>query len=149
MTETVAPEPTPEQAALFARVRRMMLIAGLTTALAVAAVLIAIGYRLFRAEGSTVATDITAMLPKGARIVSTGVAGDRLVVTLDIGGATEIRTFDAHTLKATGAAEIRQRALSCRAAKVFGVGSMPMAACPALQPADFEAIPCNPHAPFV
>ncbi len=52
MTETVAPEPTPEQAALFARVRRMMLIAGLTTTLAIAAVLIAIGYRLFSAEGS-------------------------------------------------------------------------------------------------
>ena len=102
MTDTVAPEPTPEQAALFARVRRLMLIAGLTTALAVAAVLIAIGYRLFRAEGSTVATDITATLPKGARIVATGVAGDRLLVTLDIGGLTEIRTFDAHTLKAAG-----------------------------------------------
>jgi hypothetical protein len=103
MTEIVAPEPTPEQAALFARVRRMMLIAGLTTALAVAAVLTAIGYRLFRAEGSAVAaTDITATLPKGARIVATGFAGDRLVVTLDIGGMTEIRTFDAHTLKPTG-----------------------------------------------
>jgi hypothetical protein len=102
MTETVAPEPTPEQAALFARVRRLMMIAGLTTALAVAAVLIAIGYRLFRTEGSVVTTDTTSMLPKGARIVSTGVAGDRLVVTLDIGGVTEIRTFDAHTLKSTG-----------------------------------------------
>jgi hypothetical protein len=102
MTETVAPEPTPEQAALFARARRLMLIAGLTTALAVAAVLIAIGYRLFRSEGSTVATDTVSMLPKGARIVSSAVAGDRLVVTLDIGGVTEIRTFDAHTLKATG-----------------------------------------------
>jgi hypothetical protein len=102
MTETVAPEPTPEQAALFARVRRMMLIAGLTTALAVAAVLIAIGYRLLRSEGSTVATDTISVLPKGARIVSTGLAGDRLVVTLDVGGATEIRTFDARTLKATG-----------------------------------------------
>jgi hypothetical protein len=101
-TETVAPEPTPEQAALFARVRRMMLIAGLTTTLAVAAVLIAIGYRLFRTEGSTVTTDITATLPKGARIVATGVAGDRLVVTLDIGSTTEIRTFDAHTLKPAG-----------------------------------------------
>ena len=54
-TETVAPEPTPEQAALVARVRRMMLIAGLTTALAVAAVLIAIGYRHVRSEGSTMA----------------------------------------------------------------------------------------------
>ena len=102
MTETVAPEPTPEQAAMFARVRRMMLIAGLTTALAVAAVLVAIGYRLFRAEGSTVGTDTTAVLPKGARIVATAVAGDRLVVTLDIGGTTEIRTFDARTLKPTG-----------------------------------------------
>jgi hypothetical protein len=102
MTDTAIPEPSPEQAALLARVRRMMLIAGLTTALAIAAVLIAIGYRLFRSEGSTVATDITASLPKGARIVATGVAGDRLVVTLDIGGVTEIRTFDAHTLKSAG-----------------------------------------------
>ena len=102
MTETVAPEPTPEQAALFARVRRMMLIGGLTTALAVSAVLIAIGYRLFRTEGSAVATDIAATLPKGARVVSTAVTRDRLVVTLDVGGATEIRTFDAHTLKPTG-----------------------------------------------
>ena len=102
MTETVIPDPTPEQAALLARVRRLMLIAGLTTALAVAAMLIAIGYRLFRSEGSVVATDTTSMLPKGARILSTAVAGDRLVVTLDVGGATEIRTFDARTLKASG-----------------------------------------------
>jgi hypothetical protein len=104
MTEIVAPEPTPEQATLFARVRRMMLIAGLTTAVAVAAVLIAIGYRLFRTEGSVTvaATDVTASLPKGARIVSTGVAGDRLVVTIEVGGLTEIRTFDARTLKPAG-----------------------------------------------
>jgi hypothetical protein len=82
----------------------MMLIAGLTSALAVVVVLIAVGYRLYRGEGSTTAavTDITATLPKGARIVSTGVAGDRLVVTLDIGGVTEIRTFDARTLKPAG-----------------------------------------------
>ena len=64
MTDTVAPEPTPEQAALMARVRRMMLIAGLTSALAV--------------------------------------AGERLVLTLDTGGVTEIRTFDAKTLKPAG-----------------------------------------------
>jgi len=102
MTETVAPDPTPEQAALFARVRRLMLIAGLTTTLAVAAVLIAIGYRLFRSEGSVAVAEITAVLPKGAKIVSTGVTGDRVVVTLEVGGATEIRTFDAHTLKAAG-----------------------------------------------
>ena len=104
MTDTVAPEPTPDQAALIARVRRMMLIAGLTSALAVAVVLIAVGYRLYRGEGSpTAATaDNIATLPKGARIVSTAVAGERLVLTLDIGGVTEIRTFDAKTLKPAG-----------------------------------------------
>ena len=104
MTDTVAPEPTPEQAALMARVRRMMLIAGLTSALAVAVVLIAVGYRLYRGEGSPAAAsaDIIATLPKGARIVSTAVAGERLVLTLDIAGVTEIRTFDAKTLKPAG-----------------------------------------------
>ena len=104
MTETEVPEPTPEQAALFARVRRMMLIASLTTAVAVAAVLIAVGYRLFRSGDSVTAaaTDVAAPLPKGARIVSTGLAGDRLVVTLDVGGATEIHAFDAQTLKPAG-----------------------------------------------
>jgi hypothetical protein len=104
MTDAVAPEPTPEQAALFARVRRMMVIAGLTSALAVCVVLIAVGYRLYRGEGSSTAatSDVTATLPKGARIVSTGTAGERLVVTLDIGGVTEIRTFDAKTLKPAG-----------------------------------------------
>jgi hypothetical protein len=104
MTDTVAPEPTPEQAALIARVRRMMLIAGLTSALAVAVVLIAVGYRLYRGEGSpaAAATDIIATLPKGTRIISTAVAGERLVLTLDIAGVTEIRTFDAKTLKPAG-----------------------------------------------
>ena len=104
MTDTVAPEPTPEQAALMARVRRMMLIAGLTSALAVAVVLIAVGYRLYRGEGSPAAAsaDIIATLPKGTRIVSTAVAGERLVLTLDISGVTEIRTFDARTLKPAG-----------------------------------------------
>ena len=102
MTETAIPEPTPEQAALFMRVRRLMLIAGLTTAIAIAAVLIAIGYRLFRVSDSGPVTDTTAMLPKGARIVSTAVAGDRLVVTVDSNGATEILTYDAKTLKPAG-----------------------------------------------
>jgi len=102
MTDTALPEPTPEQAALMLRVRRMMLIAGLTTMLAIAAVLVAIGYRLFRTEGSAATTDITAVLPRGAKVAATAVAGDRLVVTLDVGGTTEIQIFDAHTLKPAG-----------------------------------------------
>jgi hypothetical protein len=102
MTETDFPEPSAEQALLLVRVRRMMLIAGLTTALAIAAVLVAIGYRLFTSEGSAAVRDVTAELPKGAHISSTAVAGDQIVLTLDVAGATEIRTFDARTLRPTG-----------------------------------------------
>ncbi|HEY0219716.1 MAG TPA: hypothetical protein VGC26_08125 [Afipia sp.] len=99
MTETVAPELTPEQAALTAKVRRMMLIAGLTTAIGIGALLIAIGYRVFRNDSSAVASDITIALPRGARIVATSVTGDRLAITLDTGGTTEIRTYDARSFK--------------------------------------------------
>lgn len=80
----------------------MMLIAGLTTAIGVGALLVAIGYRLFRSDGSVQITDVTATLPKGARIISTAAVGERLAVTIEIGGATEIRTYDAKTLKAVG-----------------------------------------------
>lgn len=102
MSQIDYPEQTPEQAAMVQKVRRMMLIAGLTTAVAVAAVLVAIGYRLFTSEGRSGVKDVTATLPKGARIYATAVAGDQLVLMLDIGGTTEIRTFDAKTLKPSG-----------------------------------------------
>jgi hypothetical protein len=102
MSQIDFPEQTPEQAALVLRVRRMMLIAGATTAVAIAALLIAIGYRLFNLEGSAPINDVTAMLPKGARIYATAVAGDQLVLMLDVGGTTEIRTFDAKTLRPAG-----------------------------------------------
>ena len=93
---------------MMAKVRRMMLIAGLTTALGVGGLLVVIGYRLFKSEGSVVTTATTATLPKGAKILSTAVAGDRLVLTLDVAGATEIRTFDAKTLKPTGTLKFAQ-----------------------------------------
>ncbi|TMJ28475.1 MAG: hypothetical protein E6G96_11640 [Alphaproteobacteria bacterium] len=89
---------------MVAKVRWLMLIAGATTLIAVAAVIGVIGYRVFRSEGSVGAAgaDVTALLPKGARIVATAVAEGHIVVTLDVGGATEIRTFDARTLRPTG-----------------------------------------------
>lgn len=99
-----AVDPNPEQTALMmARVRKLMLIGGLTIALGVGAIFMVIGYRVFRSEGSVPVTDTTATLPKGARITATAVSGDRLLVTLDIGGAIEIRSFDARTLKPAGA----------------------------------------------
>jgi hypothetical protein len=99
-----AVDPNPEQTALMmARVRKLMLIGGLTIALGVGAIFMVIGYRVFRSEGSVTTTDTTATLPKGARILATTVSGDRILVTLDIAGQTEIRSFDARTLKPAGA----------------------------------------------
>ena len=91
----------PAAARIVAKVRWLMLIAGATTLVAIAAVIGVIGYRVFKAEGSAPA-DVTALLPKGARVISAAVADDRIAVTLDVGGAIEIRTFDAKTLKPTG-----------------------------------------------
>jgi hypothetical protein len=90
-------------APVMARIRLLMIISGLTTLVAIAAVLTVIGYRvsLVGNHGLPSAESIIT-LPKGARVVANAVAGDSLVVTLDIAGATEIRTFDRKTLKETG-----------------------------------------------
>jgi hypothetical protein len=90
----------PAAARIVAKVRWLMLISGVTTLVAIAAVVGVIGYRVFKAEGS--APEVTALLPKGARIMATAIAEDRIAVTVDVGGAIEIRTFDAKTLKPTG-----------------------------------------------
>ena len=90
-------------AGMVARVRRLMLISGLTTMVAIAAVIGVIGYRVFKADGSAgVAAEVTALLPKGAKVVATAVVEDRVVVTLDVGGAIEIRTFDLKSLRPAG-----------------------------------------------
>ena len=91
----------PAAARIVAKVRWLMVISGATTLVAIAAVIGVIGYRVFKAEGSAPA-DVTALLPKGARVISAAVAEDRIAVTLDVGAAIEIRTFDAKTLKPTG-----------------------------------------------
>jgi hypothetical protein len=92
----------PAAARMVAKVRWLMLISGVTTLVAIAAVIGVIGYRLFKAEGSAGVPDVTALLPKGARIIGTAVAEDRIVVSVDAGGTVEIRTFDARTLKPVG-----------------------------------------------
>ncbi len=92
----------PEQQKIVAKVRWLMLISGFATMLGIAVVIGVIGYRFFRTEGSVGPSEVTAMLPKGAKIVNTAVAEDRVVVTLDVAGAMEIWTFDIKTLRATG-----------------------------------------------
>ena len=96
------PPLDPAAARMIARVRWLMLISGITTMVAIAAVIGVIGYRVFKSDGSAAAVDVTALLPKGARIVATAVSEDRIAVTVDVGGGIEIRTFDIKSLKPTG-----------------------------------------------
>ena len=102
--EPATPETDAAAASMVGRARSLMIISGLTTMIAIAAVIGAIGYRVYRSggTGATTAVEAVAVLPKGARVISTAVADDRVVVTLDVAGATEIRTFDVKTLKQTG-----------------------------------------------
>jgi len=103
MTDPIDDALDPEAARFVARVRRLMVISGVTTLIAIAAVLGAIGYRVFRSEGSAgPPAEATALLPKGARIVSTAVADERIVVTVDVAGAIELHVFDARTLRRVG-----------------------------------------------
>ena len=91
-------------AGMVGRARWLMIISGLTTLLAIPAVIGVIGYRIYRAGGSGAAATAEGIivLPKGARVIASAVADDRIVVTLEIAGTTEIRTFDVKTLKETG-----------------------------------------------
>jgi len=79
-----------------------MAVAAMTTIIAAAAVLGVIGYRVFRSGGSAAPAEVTGLLPKGSRIVSTAVSEDRVVVTIDVSGVTEILTFDLQTLRPAG-----------------------------------------------
>jgi hypothetical protein len=104
MTDPIADdEPlSPAQAQIVARVRWLMVISGVATMLGIAVVIGVIGYRVFRNDGRAGPAEATELLPKGGRIVQTAVAGDRIVVTIDVGGALEIRTYDAATLRPAG-----------------------------------------------
>ena len=51
---------------------------------------------------SAIPTDITLSLPKGTRVIQSAVVSDRLVMTLEIDGKVEVRTFDVTTLQPAG-----------------------------------------------
>jgi hypothetical protein len=96
----------PEAARVVAKVRRLMMIASVTTFIAVAAVLGIIGYRVFHLGGSVSSSatfaDVTAALPVGAKVLSTAVGSDHIVVTIEVSGSVQVLTFDPDTLKPLG-----------------------------------------------
>jgi hypothetical protein len=115
---TLDPAPSeaadPDAAAVIARVRRLMLVSMAVTIIAVGSVFGFIGYRIYKGEGSVekradklpappaIPTEVTLAIPRGAKVIQSAVANDRLVMTLEIDGKVEVRTFDVKTLQPTG-----------------------------------------------
>jgi len=81
------------------------MIAGATTFIALAFVLGVISYRLFNL-GQSGAPSPSAMavaaLPAGAKVLSTAVGDNRIVLAVEVDGAVELRTFDLGTLRPLG-----------------------------------------------
>jgi hypothetical protein len=108
------PAPDADAARVIAKVRKLMLVSMAVTLIAVGSVFGFIGYRIFKGEGSVekkadklpesspIPNDITLSLPRNARIVQSAVTNDRLIMTLEIDGKIEVRTFDVKTLQPAG-----------------------------------------------
>jgi len=93
----------PEAARVVAKVRRLMLIAIMTTFVAVAAVIAVIGYRVFRGEERVQSVPaISAALPAGAKVLSSAIGDGRMVLTVEINGGIELFSFDLDTLRPVG-----------------------------------------------
>ncbi len=93
---------TPEQQKIVAKARWLMLMSGFATFLGIAVVIGVVGYRMFKSSGDAAPREVTALLPKGAKVVQTAVSDDRIVVTVELSGTVEIRAFDIKTMQPTG-----------------------------------------------
>jgi hypothetical protein len=90
------------------RLRRLMLVGGLTLGLGIVAVLVGIVYRISMAGGKVLpAAPMEAKVPAGARLVSTTVGDGRIVLTYDIGGGTSLIFVDAASLKPLGRLDLK------------------------------------------
>lgn len=111
MSDSDAEKPlTPEQEAAVAKVRRLMMISSATLVVGMAAVFGVIGYKVYTSgESSTADTGATRALieavdplPPGARVVGTAIGEAQILVTIETGGGTELRTYDPDTLRPLG-----------------------------------------------
>jgi hypothetical protein len=108
------PAPDSDAVRVIAKVRKLMLVSMAVTVVAVGSVFGFIGYRMFKGDGTTAKTadklpeasaipaDMTLAIPRGARVIQSAVAADRLIITLEIDGKIEVRTFDVKTLQPAG-----------------------------------------------
>jgi hypothetical protein len=109
MADMVQPMPDdhkpldPETAAAIGKVRRLMIIIMTTTFVAIGVILAVIGYRLSQVKESAPSfVDVAHALPPGAKVLSTAIGSDHIVVTIEVGDAVQLLTFDPDTLKPLG-----------------------------------------------
>jgi hypothetical protein len=92
----------PAQTDVVRRLRRLMLLSSLIMIGGFIAVFGVIAYRLSTTPQEEAAIEANISLPNGARVLSTAVSDGRLVVTIEVAGATEVRLYDLGTLKPRG-----------------------------------------------
>lgn len=91
------------------RLRRLMLIGGLTLGLGILAVLGGIVYRITMAGSKVLpAAPMEAKVPAGAKLLSTTVGEGRIVLTYDVNGATTLIFIDAASLRPLGRLDLKQ-----------------------------------------
>lgn len=102
------PEPdsqeplSPEQERVLRKFRRFSSISMLVMMLGLASVFGVIAYRMLRGKTPPTPGEITATLPKDARILTTAISDGLVVLTLEVNGTVEIRTFHVDTLAPAG-----------------------------------------------
>src|SRR5690242_17353185 len=99
------PDETPLDPAalrLQARLRRLILISGLTLGVGILAVLAAVVYRIAALPGAVpqgpAIRAAASILPAGARLVGTSSDGSRIVLTYEHAGGTTVVTVDLRSL---------------------------------------------------
>src|SRR4029079_9677277 len=98
------------------RLRRLLLIAGLTLGLGILAVFAGIIYRLstFGDKAPEVPAGTSAVaetsVPAGAKLVSSNVAGNRVVLTYEHPGGTTLIFVDARSLAVVGRLDLKPKA---------------------------------------
>ena len=96
-------EFTPDQVRVIKRVRGLMLVSLLVMIVGFLTVFGVIAYRLFSgSERGRPPAEKVLNLSRGAKVVSTSVDGSKLVVTVEIAGATEVLLYDLETMQPVG-----------------------------------------------
>jgi hypothetical protein len=93
------------------RLRRLILIAGLTLGIGMFAVFGAILFKLTAGDRAPAIGDAvrvaTGTIPAGARLVSTAVDGNRILLTYEHEGSTTLIEVDARSLAVTGRLDLK------------------------------------------